>query len=56
MQNLRSALFREYQGGILVYDSHSRHPDEPDDFTQLPKTQITPEKASALHGCELNGN
>lgn len=56
MQNLRNALFREYQGGVLVYDSHSRNPDEIDDFVQLPKIQITPEKASLLHGCELYGN
>lgn len=56
MQNLKSVLYREYQGGILVYDSHSRTPGESDDFENLPKTQMTPEKLSLLDGCELNGN
>lgn len=55
MQESRLLFYREQQGGVLVYDSHSRTPDDPEFESRPPRVALSPEKLSILASSELHG-
>jgi hypothetical protein len=55
MQESRSLFYRELEGGLLVYDSHSRTPDEPEAISRPPRVSLTAEKLTILATGDLHG-
>lgn len=56
MEDSRCALFRIYEGGILVFDSKSRHPSQTLCNTKLLKNAISAETLKELEKCDPYGN
>jgi hypothetical protein len=56
MEDNRSALYRYYKGGILVYDSRARSPNETDPVQRLSKNSVSPELAKEIERCDPFGD
>jgi hypothetical protein len=55
MEENRSALYRKYQGGVLVYDSHSRIPFQEPENLPFHKNSVSPEVAKEIEKCDPYG-
>ena len=55
MEESRCALFRVYEGGILVFDSRSRHPSESISSISLQRNSISPDLSKEIEKCDPYG-